>query len=464
MLAYMKQAPGFYRRALILTLPIVLQNVITASLTMADTFMVGILGEAEMAALTLANIPAYVLQLFLFGVQNGTGILLSQYWGKGDVKSLSKAVGISLFFSLFASGAYALLMFQNPYGFMSLFGNQDQVIGLAAEYGRIIAFSYVLNGFSMMYVGAYRAMGKPQLGMYLLAISATVNLFLNWVLIYGNLGMTALGVKGAAWATLVARGLEVTIILCHLRFGKDLPLRISSFFTVDKAMLKKYWKYCAPVIFSETAWGLGTSVAPMVMGHMANSTEILAAYAIATNIEGLVMVAGFGIGASSGILIGNHIGAGLAKPQVLAMGQCLGMLGFLIGTLSGCLLLLVTFVLFPLVLAPLFQLSTQARDIVQIMLVMLSLMMGMRTFNTVAVVGVFRAGGDSRKSMLMDLCPLWFVAIPLTILAGSLLHLSIFWVVLAMKTEDFVKTIVGYCFLVKDTWINDVTRSEADYK
>lgn len=459
MFEYMKQGSRFYQNSLKLTIPIVLQNIISSTLSMADTFMVGLLGESQMAALTLANIPVFVVILFLFGVQNGSSILISQYWGKEDVEAIKKVVGISMWLSVGVSGLFALLLYCFPLEFLSLFGNDAEVIAMAAGYGKIIGFSYFLNGFTMMYTGAYRSMGKPQLGTYLLGTSMVLNLFFNWVLIYGNLGFEAMGVAGAAYATLIARGLEVTIIILHSIFGKDIPLRIFSLFTWDTTMAKKFYKYCAPVILNETAWGLGTSMFPTVMGHMEGSTEILAAYAIATNMEKLVMVAGFGIGASSGIIIGNHIGAGASKEKALSLGQCLSTMGFLCGVLSGALLLVISYTIFPTVIAPIFLLSAEATEIAMIMLVFLGLMMSFRTYNTVAVVGVFRAGGDSNKSMYVDLCPLWLVAIPLTVLCGSVLQLGIFWVVLVMKTEDLVKFFVGYHFVQKPTWIHDVTQS-----
>ncbi|MFI3253029.1 MAG: MATE family efflux transporter [Eubacteriales bacterium] len=457
MFSYMKQDQGFYKQTARLTLPIILQNIISSTLSMADTFMVGILGEAQMAALTLANIPFFVIVLYLFGVQNGSGILISQYWGKGDTDSIHKVVGISMWLSIIVTGLIAVAVYAFPVEFMSLFGNDPEVVELAAGYGKIIGFSYFLNGFTLMYSGAYRSMGQPKLGMYLLGVSMMLNLFLNWVFIYGNLGFEAMGVKGAALATLMARGLEVVIMVFHGFCGKNNPLKLTQLFSFHKPMAKKFFKYCLPVVFNETAWGMGTSVAPTVMGHMAGSTEILAAYALASNMEKLVMVAGFGIGASSGIIIGNAIGAGSPKEKILPMGHCLGMMGFLIGSVSGLCLWLFTLTLFPLSMAPMFKLSLEATKIAQIMLYFLAIMMGLRTFNTVAVVGVFRAGGDSKKSMFVDLIPLWCVAIPVTVLSGTALHLSIFWVVMAMKLEDLVKFFVGLYFIRSDAWIHDVT-------
>lgn len=462
MFSYLKQPPSFYHQLRNLTIPIILQNIITSTLVMADTFMVGLLGEAQMAALTLANIPVFVIQLFLFGVQSGASILMSQYWGKQDLQAIQRVLGLSLWLTFFVTGTFAMISFLFPLEFLSLFGNDQEVITLAAGYGKLIGFAFFFNGLTLMYVGLYRSIGKAQLGMYLLGFSMGLNLFLNWVFIYGNLGAPALGVQGAAVATFCARAAEFLLMLLHICFNKTFRLQAKLLLCPGKEMMVKFKKYCTPVVFNETMWGLGTAIYPSVMGHMDNSTEILAAMAIATNTERLVMVAGFGIAASTAILIGNTIGAGNTKEKVVEIGYALGTIGAFVGFVSSIILLFLTFTLLPQVIAPLFLLSDTATEIAQIMLVMLALFMAQRTFNNVVVVGIFRGAGDTKKSMIVDLLSLWFVAIPLAILFGLVLKLHVFWVTLAMASETFVKCLVAVYFLRKKDWIRNVTEAPVE--
>lgn len=458
MFAYMKQGPNFYRQVLLLTVPIVLQNIITSTLAMADSFMVGLLGEVQMAALTLANIPVFVIQLFLFGVQSGASILISQYWGKQDYGAIARVLGFSITLSMAVTGLFAVVMFLFPVEFLGLFGNDPQVVLLAASYGKWIGFAFFLNGISLMYVGAFRSMGNPKLGMYLLGISMVVNLGLNWVFIYGNLGATALGVQGAAVGTFFARALEFVLMLCHAMWNKSFRLRIKEMLPTQE-MMKKFWTFSAPVVLNETAWGLGTAVYPSVMGHMDGSTEILAAMAIATNIERVVMVAGFGIAGSTAILVGNAIGTGESEEKVISKGYALGVLGGIVGFLSGFILLGVTFTILPWWVTPTFHLSPQATEIAQIMMVMLALCMAQRTFNNVVVVGIFRGGGDPKKSMIIDLAPLWFFAIPFSVMVGLVWKLHVFWVTVAMASETIVKYFMAVYYLRKNDWVKNVTES-----
>lgn len=457
---FMKQGPQFYRQVATLTIPIVLQNVITSTLTMADAFMVGLLGEEQMAALTLANIPVFVLQLFLFGVQSGGTILMSQYWGKQDLDAIQRVMGLSMILCFLATGSFAFVMFQFPLEFLSLFGNDPEVIALAASYGKLIGFAFVFNGFSLMYVAAYRSMGQTKLGMYLLGVSMILNLFLNWVFIFGKLGAPTLGVQGAAVATFMARTVEFTLMILHAFTSKTMKCQLKILLSPGKEIIGKFKKHGSMVIFNETAWGLGTSVYPSVMGHMEGSTEILAAMSIATNMERILMVAGFGMAASTSILIGNAIGAGTPREKVFDMANCLATVGTIIGTISGIILLIVAYTLLPYVLAPIFLLSPEATEIAQLMLAMLALFMGLRTFNNICVVGIFRGGGDTKKSMIVDLSSLWLFAIPLSILVGLVWKLSIFWVTFAMAMETALKFLVGLYFLKKRDWIRNVTESE----
>lgn len=154
MFSYLRRGPGFYRRVGGLAVPIILQNLITSTLAMADTFMVGMLGEVPMAAVTLANIPLFVMQLFFFGVQSGSAVLISQYWGRQDRQSINRVVGVALWAVNLVSITFALVLLLIPVPFLSLFGNQREVILLAADYGRIIGLSYVLNGVTLVYVAA----------------------------------------------------------------------------------------------------------------------------------------------------------------------------------------------------------------------------------------------------------------------------------------------------------------------
>ena len=458
MFAYMKQKPGFYKQVLLLSVPIVLQNLITSTLGMADTFMVGMLGEAPMAAVTLANIPLFAVQMFIFGVQSGSSVLISQYWGRQEMDAINRVLGVALWVVLSVSSLFAAVLLICPVEFLSLFGNQPQVVELAAQYGSIAGLSYVCNAFTMMYVAAYRSMERPQLGMYILTASMTANTFLNWVFIFGKLGAPALGVRGAAVATLTARLLEVAIVAVHMMRNRFFRVRAGLLLRPGVDMTRRFLRYGGLVVCNETMWGLGTSVFPTIMGHMAGSTELLAAYTIAGNIEKIVMVASFGLSSTAAIIIGREIGAG-RQDKLLDVGKALNTVAVAEGGLLGGLLLAFVLTAAPAWVYPLFKLSAEAASVASMMMVMMALAMPLKDFNTVNIVGVLRGGGDVTAATLIDTGPLWLVAVPYAALCGLALQTSVFWVYLAFPLEQVVKFFIGVRRLRSGRWVRDLTRA-----
>ena len=458
MFAYMRQKPGFYTQVAALAAPIVLQNLITSMLGMADTFMVGILGEAPMAAVTLANIPLFVVQLFIFGVQSGSSVLISQYWGRKDMEAINRVMGVALWVVLLVASVFAAILILCPIPFLSLFNNQPQLVELAAQYGGLAGLSYVLNAFTMVYVAAYRSMEQPRLGMYILAASMTTNTFLNWVFIFGNLGAPQLGVQGAALATLIARMLEVAIVVGHMARTKFFRIRPVLLLRPGLSMSWRFIRYGGLVVCNETLWGIGTSVFPTIMGHMENSTEILAAYTLAGNVEKLCTVFSFGLAATASIIIGREIGAGRIS-KVRRMGLAMDTLAVGCGLILGALLLCFTRFIAPDWVFPLFKLSPGAASVAGMMLTVMSFYMPLRAFNSVNIIGVLRGGGDVRAATLIDTCPLWVCAIPYAVLCGLVLHTQVLWVYLAFMVEQVVKFGLGLWRLRSGRWIRDLTRA-----
>ena len=458
MFTYMKQKPGFYKQVFFFSSPIVLQNLITSALGMADTFMVGMLGEVPMAAVTLANIPLFVVQLFIFGVQSGSSVLNSQYWGRQELESINRVLGVALWVVVLVSSLFAAVLLVCPVEFLSLFGNEPEVIELAAQYGSIAGLSYVCSAFTMMYVAAYRSMERPQLGMYILVASMTLNTFLNWVFIFGKLGAPALGVRGAALATLIARMMEVVIVVVHMARSRFFRVRLRLLLRPGMDMFRRFLRYGSLVVFNETTWGLGSSIFPTIMGHMAGSTEILAAYTVAGNIDKICMVVSFGLGSTAAIIIGREVGAGRPQ-QVRQTGAVMCTLALMCGTGIGLLLFLFARLIAPAWVFPLFKMSARSASIAVMMMTVQAAVRPLRDFNGVAITGVLRGGGDVRMATIIDTAPQWLIAIPAAVLLGSVLKLDILWVYLSMTLENIVKFVLGLRRIRSDNWIRDLTRA-----
>ena len=457
MFGYMRQGPGFYRNVLSLAVPIILQNLITTSLGLADTLMVGALGEAPLAAVTLANIPVFVMQLLVFGLQSGSSVLISQYWGKGDRESINRVIGVGCYVAGAVSLLFALLMSGFPRQLMGLLTSDPALADIAAQYARIVGPSYIFNSLTSVYVGAHRSMENPRLGMIVFGISMCTNVFLNWVFIFGNLGAPRLEVEGAAIATLTSRVVELAAVAVYAARTPRFRLRPALVLRPGLELVGKFARYSAPVVLNETAWGLGTSLYKVVMGHMEGSVEILAARALAGNIEDVCTVIVFAVSGTTAIVVGREIGSGRDREGVYRVGKVMDTLALLCGLGIGILLLLASRLLLPQYVYPYFQLSQASADIATMMVTFTAVLLALRSFNSTNTVGVLRGGGDVRAALLIDNIPLWCVSLPLAALFGLVLKWGIFWVYIGIAMEQIVKFGAGVRRFRSWKWINDVT-------
>lgn len=459
MLKALRQEPGFYRRLWALSLPMILQNLITTSLGFADTFMVGLLGNAEMAAVTAANVPIFIIQVMIFGFQSGMAVLVSQYWGRGDLDNINRCMGVALAAVTAVSTAVALVTFFFPAQVLGLITPNADLIDLGVRYIQIVGFSYIFNGISSIYAGVQRSTEFPAFGMILFAISMCVNTFLNFVLIFGKFGAPALGVTGAAVATLTSRVVELAVAVGFALWNKRLPLRWGCILRPGRTICRSFIKYSTPVVCNETLWSLGTSMLTVIMGHMANSQDMLAAYALVGNIDKLSTVVCFGIAASAAVIVGKEIGLGRDQDHVFSVSWTLLLSSMLIGgvVMVGLLILLPAF--FRPVLFPLFKLTTGAAEAATCLALVYALSMPMRAFDITNITGVLRAGGDAKVASLIDVGPLWLAAIPLMALTALVLDAPVWVVCLSMQVENICKCPLGLIRFHSRKWINDITRA-----
>lgn len=455
---FLRREPGFYRRLWKLSLPIILQNLITFSLGLIDTFMVSQLGNKEMAAVTTANVPVFLLISIVFGVQSGLGILVSQYWGKGDVKSINRAIGVASFIGTGITLVLAVLFAVSPVAVMDLLSNEHELSVLGAPYLRIIGFSYVFNMLSSIYVSAQRSVENGTFGMKLFGFSTLLNTGLNYILIFGHLGFPALGVAGAALATLLARMSEFLIcVVCAIR-SKTIPLDLSAFLHPGMDMARRFVKYASPVIFNETLWGLGNSMLTVILGYTHNSVEMLAANAVMGNLNRLFLVVCFGLGAATAVMVGKAIGEGQSHERIMGLSQALLWFGVFVGGGIAVIALLLVPTLFIPFIFPLFKLFGESAAIATALAVCGFASIPIHAYAISAVTGVLRSGGDVTWSTVLDVGPQWLVCIPLTALVALVFQTGPWPIAIAMQVEGLIKVPLCIWRIGGGRWIHDVTR------
>ena len=456
----LKRDKGFYRYLAALTGPIALQNLITFSLGLIDTFMVSKLGNNEMAAVTAANVPVFLLISIVFGVQSGVGILISQYWGKKDLTNISRAIGVAAGLGVALALLVALVLFLWPIAIMDLLSNKHHLSLLGAPYLRLIGFSYVFNMLSSIYVSAQRSVENAGFGMKLFGMSTVLNTGLNYLLIFGKCGFPMLGVEGAALATLLSRVAEFAVCLfCALR-SKVIPLDLKALLRPGWEMLRRFVKYASPVMGNELFWGLGNSLLTVVLGHMTISVEFLAANAVMGNLNRLFLVVCFGLGAATAVMVGKAIGEGQSREELMALSKTLSWVTVVVGTVLAVIALVLVPLLFQPVIFPLFELYDLSAHLATTLAVTGFACIPLHAYSISAVTGILRAGGDVFWSTALDLGPQWLVALPLTALLGLALDADPWFISLAIQMESFVKCPICLWRIRSKKWIHDVTLPE----
>lgn len=458
MFSHLRRERGFYKRVWSLALPLILQNLITTSLGFVDTFMVGLLGQTELSAVTAANSPVFLLQTIVFGLISGLTILVSQYWGKGDTDAINRCMGVTMYAGLLLAGTISVLMFLFPETVMGLVTNNETLVRVGAPYLRIVGIGYIFNAVSSVYVGAQRSTENPMMGLAVFAVSMLLNTFLNYCLIFGHFGAPALGVTGAAIATFLSRVVEFVLTLGYAFTNKRIPLRLNLVLKPGREITRSFVRYATPVLCNETLWGLGTTMMTVIMGHMLISEEMLAAYAIMGNIDKFATVACFGLAGAASVIVGKCIGEGKSRDEVYSVGWCMLFLSVAVGlVVSAVLGMLLPAVFIPYVY-PLFHLEGLSLEIAVTMCIVYACYVPLKAFDITNITGVLRAGGDSRMAAIMDVGPLWVAAVPLTALCGLVLDAPIWLICVALYSESIIKVPWGIRRIRSRKWINDVTR------
>ena len=441
---------AFVRKLLLVALPIAVQNLVSASLHIIDGVMIGRLGDAPYAAVTQANRYTFVFQMFLFGAASGCGIFLNQFWGKRDVPAMRRVMGLCFRVTLLIALPFALLAILSPETVAGFFLPRGESFDFAARYLRIVAPGYLLSSLDVVYATSMKASEQTRIPMLAGVTSILTNTLLNWLLIYGNGGFPAIGVEGAAIATLISGALALLIDV-SASYGMKLPsaFRWRDGRLPDRAFLKRFFRLVLPVVANEGLWSLGSTMYSVFYGRLGDAA--VSAVGIFNTVDQLVFVAIYGVMNATSILVGGCLGAGdrdgawLTAKRMLfacvAMGAAMGAL------LLGCRGALIG----------VFNVSAEAKAMADRILRFSAFTVWLRAINSIIVVGVLRAGGDTLYSMLLDTTALWLVGVPLVGVAALVWGLPVYQVYMFTVVEELIKAVIGLRRFASRRWMNDLT-------
>lgn len=440
---------AFLRSLLILALPITLQSFITSSLNLVDNVMVGRLGEEAIAAVGLANQYIFIFTLCIMGINAGASVFMSQYWGKRDLKSIKKVLGLDMSVGLVASLIFGLAAFFLATPIMRILSQDAGVIKLGAGYLQIVAISCLFTNFTQAYSSALRSTEQVKVPMYASLTGVLANAILNWIFIFGAFGIPAMGVYGAALATAMARLIEMIYIVGYTYFSKNkVWSHLKELFSFDTQFVKTYFKTSWSVIINELIWSLGMAAYSIAYARI--GTNAVATMQIATTLNNIFTVLLMGMATATAIMIGTRIGAG-KQEDAKECASNVGMLTPIIATVIGVIIWFSA----PVVLKP-FNVTPETFADTLIVLRIMAVFLPIRAFNMVMIVGVFRGGGDTTYSMLVQAGTVWFYSVPLAFIGANFLNIPIYGVYLLICTEECIKIIFEISRLKSGKWIKNL--------
>ncbi|XZH20746.1 MATE family efflux transporter [Clostridium perfringens] len=441
----------FYRLLFSIALPIAVQNLITFMVSMVDTLMVGALGEIQLSAVSIANNLFFVLTILMFGLAGGSNIMISQYWGKGNVKTIHKILAIMYRVCLLITGIFIFIAVFLPKYFMGIFTTDKAVIEFGASYLRIVCIGYLFYSITNCTIMMLRSVKTVSISIIVYTASLVVNSILNWILIFGNLGAPELGIRGAAIATVCARITEFSIVLVFMFiYERKIGLKLEHLLKLDKEILKDYVGLCTPVLCNELLWAIGASMISVIVGRM--GTEVVAANSINGVAHQFVTVFIFGMSNATAVIIGNTIGEG-KKEKAKEYAYSIGVFSVVMGCISGLMILLIK----PFVVN-FYNVSYSTKLVAMEIMTVTS---GIIVFQSLAsnfMMGVLRGGGDAKFVLINDLIFMWLVAIPGGFFVAFVLELPVALVFLVIKCDEILKSLTSVYRVISGKWVNDVTK------
>lgn len=445
---------NFYKLIVSIALPIAVQNLINFAVGMIDTMMLGSLGEIQLSAAAIGNNLFFILMVLMFGLAGGSNILISQYWGKGDVKSIHKILALMYRACIIITSIFVGIAMFIPSAFIKLYTSDINVIEAGSSYLRIVAIGYIFYAITNCTIMILRSVKTVKISLVVYTASLVVNAFFNWVFIFGKLGAPALGVNGAAIGTVIARITEFTIVMCFMIFFENkINLKMKHLFKVDKVILKDYVSNCTPVLFNELLWSSGSTMISIIIGRL--GTETVAANSISNVVFNFVTVFIFGLSNATAVIIGNTIGEG-RNEKAKEYARTIGVLSIIMGLMAAGVIQIIK----PYVV-DFYNVSVLTKSIAIDLMSVTSIIVIFQSLGINLMMGVLRGGGDAKFVLINDIIFMWLIAIPLGFIAAFVLKLPVAAVFFIVKSDEIIKSIISVIRVLSGKWVRNLTRDFA---
>lgn len=440
----------FIKTLFLLAIPIILQNLVGASVNLLDNVMIGNLGESQIAATGIAN--QYYLIFFntANGFVMGAGVFISQYWGKKDLKSIHKFMGISLAFSVATAIIFAASGVIFADNIIGIFTQDPNIIALGKSYLSVVTLSYIFTTISLSFGIGLRGTEQTKIPMYASFTALIFNVILNYLLIFGKFGCPKLGIVGAGYATTTARFIEMSFILSYIYLlQKNIVAgNIKRLFAFNISIVRNFLKTATPIVVNDIMWTAGVAGYFAIYSRL--GTNATATMQICGTVNSIFNIFGIGIAAAGSVLIGKHIGEEkieLAKKLAVKIA----IVGFGFGVILGTFFYFIApFVIY------LFKISKETElNVINVLRIMAAIL-PLRFYGIVLIVGILRAGGDVMFAIITELIAVWGIGVPLSFIGTEFFDFSISIIYILTCLEEVFKSIVTTFRLLSGKWIKDI--------
>ena len=440
---------AFLRKTVYIMIPVILQQLISVGINFLDNVMIGPFGEYQISAVSLGNQFYNLFRFVCMGLGSGAIVMSSQYWWAKEYGKMKTVAAIAMRLTFALSLVFGVISTAAPGLVLKIYTDDPQIIESGLDYVRLIGWTYVISGLSSSATYLLRSSGHVKIPLISSIVALFLNLFFNWVFIYGKLGAPRMEATGAAVGTVIARAFEFLLIFGYFMFkDENFGFRFKHFGLRDGELWKKFISYSLPVLISDTLLGIGLSISSSVVGHM--GAEVAAANAIVASADQLITIPKMGIAGAAGVIIGNTVGEG-DRDRARREGSAYCAIGVLLGLCASCLYLALR--------RPYVSLYTVDEGTKQIALSFFTMFVFMSPLQTLSYTlskGVLRAGGDTRFLLWADIILLWGVSLPLGSLAAFVWHLPVFWTYFLLKMEFGLKSILCLIRFLTGKWIREV--------
>lgn len=445
---------AFYRTFVILTLSLALQNLLTYSVNLADNIMLGRFSQDALSGASLCNQLQFFLQMLVQGVGEGVVVLGARYWGKKDLKPIPDIIGAGLRFGVSIAAVLFVLALLFPTQIIRLMTNDPVIMEQAVQYLQIICFTYVIFALTNMLTASLRSIGIVKIGYIISASTLCINICLNYVLIYGHFGAPALGVRGAAIATLVSRTVELLIVIWFLKFREHtLHLNWRKLLFIDTSYIRDYIHVSLPMLVTQTMWGASSIIQTAILGNMENAAMVVPANSISVLVFQILSVVGYGAASAAAIMTGRTLGEG-HKERIDQTAFTFQIMFCIIGVFTGLIILLSR--------GPVLQiyntLSPEAAELTRQFITVLAITSVGTCYQMAADCGILRAGGDTKFAMWNNIVFVWLICLPCAALSAFVFHFSPVVVFFCLKMEQLGKCPVIFLRVRSKKWIKQITR------